>query len=73
MPISITSTARENGPACNHLIVTIDHEGVARTFKTSFAEIDALPMAVEDLRDFLLRWAKYRRLMGRAILNVEIA
>ena len=74
MSISITSAVRENGPACDHLTVTVNVEGVSRTFKTSFSEIDALPMATnEDLKEIVMRWAKYRRSQNRTILNVDIA
>jgi len=73
MSLVITGTARENGANCNHLIVTINHEGVTRTFKTTMEEIDAVPMTAEDMKDFIIRGAKYRRMNGRSILNVDIA
>ena len=74
MAISITSAVRENGPVCDHLTVTVNVEGVNKTFKTSFAEIDGLPMASnEDLKEIVIRWAKYRRSQNRTILNVDIA
>ena len=77
MAISITAVQRLNGSACDHLIVTVDHEGTTRTFASSFPEIDGL---VEELggpiqaqKALVLLWAAYRRHHGRSVLNVEIA
>jgi predicted sulfurtransferase len=76
MALSITSITRENGAACDHVSVVVSHEGVNRTFKSSFGEIDTLMdrMApLEQLRMLCLLWAKYRRAEGRAFLGVTIA
>lgn len=73
MSISIISTEKENGASCDHLLVTLNVEGETRTFKTTLAEIDALSMTQEDAKELIMRWAKYRRLQGRAIINVNIA
>lgn len=76
MSLSITNVQRENGAACNHLTITIDHEGTSRTFKTSFYEIDALLddlTPLEQLKMLVVLWAKYRRQQSRTIQNVGIA
>lgn len=76
MPLSITSTTRINGPACNHVAISVNHEGVTRTFSTSFAEIDNTlkDMTVpEQIQMLVILWAKYRRAQGRPVLNVEFA
>jgi hypothetical protein len=76
MALSITDVARHNGGTCDHLTVTINHEGVSRTFETSFYEIDQILAdlsLLEQLRMLCILWAKYRRLQGRAIENVTIA
>lgn len=76
MPLSITAIARENGPGCDHITVTVNHEGVSRTFNTSFPEIDAFfsdLTPLEQLRLLVVLWAKYRRMQSRAVVNVEFA
>lgn len=76
MALSITSVTRENGGDCNHLEVTIDHEGTPRTFRTSFGEIDRLLDAMtpaEQGRLLVLLWAAYRRRMSRSVVGVPIA
>lgn len=76
MPLSIASIVRENGPNCDHIVVTVNHEGVTRTFNTSFKEVDALlaeMTPLEQLRMLVLLWAKYRRTQSRTVVNVEFA
>lgn len=75
MPLSITSAARQNGPACDHLTVTVNIEGRSVVIPTSFSEIDAIvPDSDADLlRTLVFTWAAYRRRTGRAITGVNIA
>jgi hypothetical protein len=76
MALSITSATRESGGDCDHLEVVVNQEGVSRTFKTSFREIDSLigeMTTLEQARLLILLWAKYRRSQGRAIVGVSIA
>ena len=76
MALSITGIQRVNGAQCDHLTVTVDHEGTSRQFTVSFGEIDALLAdlsAMEEARMLVLFWAAYRRKKGRAVLNVVIA
>lgn len=76
MALFITSVVRENGATCDHLVVTVNHEGASRTFKTSFGEVDRLLDSFDTPADaakaLVILWASYRRKMGRAILNVDI-
>lgn len=75
--LRITSITRENGAACNHVVIVVDHEGISRTFKSSFAELDALVAQlggpVEAARTLILLWAGYRRLHARTTIAVDIA
>ncbi len=76
MPLSITDVARHNGGTCDHLTVTVNHEGVSRVFETSFYEIDQMfseLSLLEQLKMLVALWAKYRRMQGRAIEGVNIA
>lgn len=77
MPISITSVVRVNGPACNHITITVDDEGQSRSFESSFPELDALidqlggPLAAK--KALVLLWAAYRRSQARVVVGVNIA
>jgi hypothetical protein len=75
--LKITSVTRENGAACNHVTLVVDHEGVSRTFKSSFPELDALVASLggpaEAAKTLVLLWAGYRRTQGRTTVNIEIA
>jgi hypothetical protein len=75
--LKITSVTRENGAACNHVVVVVDHEGASRTFKSSFHEIDALVAQLggpaEAAKTLVMLWAGYRRSHSRVVINTEIA
>lgn len=77
MPLTITNVTRENGATCDHVQVRYDHEGVSRTFTTSFTEIDQLGTRlgppIEVLQTLVSLWAQYRRREGRTVVNVTIA
>lgn len=76
MPLSITSVARTNGAACDHITVTVNHEGTTRTWQTSFGAVDTLlnqMTPIEQLRLLVTLWAKYRRANGRSVEGVTIA
>jgi len=70
MPLKIVSITKPTG--CDHIIVTVDHEGVSRTFTTHLGQIDSL---IDDAggpllatRDLVLLWAAYRRARGRDVI-----
>ena len=77
MSLSITSVVRENGAGCDHLTVTVDHEGVSRQFKTSFGDIDALIASLGGVipatKTLVMLWAAYRRAESRSVVSVTIA
>jgi hypothetical protein len=77
VPLSVTSIQRHNGAGCDHITVTVNHEGVTRTFDTTFAEVDALIASlggqVAAQKSLVMLWAAYRRAHGRGVLNVEFA
>lgn len=77
MSLSITSITRHNGPECDHLQVTVNHEGTTRTFDTSFDELDhlieTLGGAVQAQKTLVMLWAAYRRAHSRAVLSTVIA
>lgn len=77
MALSITNVTRLNGGACDHIRVDVNAEGQARTFATSFPELDALIDSlggeVEAVRALLMLWAAYRRRAGRAVVGVVVA
>ena len=76
MALSITSIVRQNGPACSHLTITVDHEGTPRTMTTSFGEIDTMFDALspaEHIKMLVILWAKYRRVTNRPVVGVGIA
>lgn len=77
MSLSITNIQRIHGPNCQHIIVTVDHEGTSRQFETSFPDVDVLIDQLggpqEAMKALVMLWAAYRRRNGRAVLNVELA
>lgn len=77
MPLSITAVDRHNGPTCDHLTVTVNHEGATRTFTTSFGEIDALIEGlggpIQAQKSLTMLWAAYRRAHSRSVIGVNIA
>jgi hypothetical protein len=77
MALTITNVVRANGPTCEHLTVTVNDEGVDRTFETEFSEIDHIVDGLGGVQDskrtLILLWAAYRRRFGRSIQNVDIA
>lgn len=77
MPLSITSVVRMNGVQCNHVTITVNHEGTTRTFETSFPELDELITKlggpVEAQKSLVMLWAAYRRFHSRTTTGVNIA
>jgi hypothetical protein len=76
MALRITSVARENGAACDHVLVTGNVEGAEQSFRTSFREIDSFLdglTTAEKVQQLVMLWAWYRRLRGRSVINVDIA
>lgn len=76
MAISITAIDRHNGATCEHIAVTVNDEGVSRTFETTFTEVDRLfeELSVLDQKKLLVMlWARYRRATGRQVIGVNIA
>lgn len=75
MALSITSVTQPTG--CTHRLVTVDHEGTARTFTTTFEELDTLigqyGSPVEAGKALVMLWAAYQRSQGRAVIGVTIA
>lgn len=75
MALSITNIVREGGPGCDHVVVTYNHEGVTRTFKTNLKDIDSIAKGepLQALAILVSYWAYYRRLEGRTVMGVDIA
>lgn len=77
MPLSITSVDQNlNGAGCSHIRVNVNHEGVARTFVTSFDQVDRYFdefSPAERLQMLVTLWAWYRRAQSRSVVGVTIA
>lgn len=76
MPLSVTDIARCNGGTGVHATVTVNHEGVARTFTYDLDKVDEILgdlAPLEKLRILVALWVKYRQTEGRALVGVNIA
>ena len=77
MALSIVGIARDGGPGCDHVTVTISDEGTVRAFKSSYGELDDLIASkggrAEGCKELVMLWVAYRRSQSRPIIAVDIA
>lgn len=72
MALSITGIARENGAACDHLVITVDDDGTSRTLRLSVADAARTLDSYEpNYRVALvLCWLRYKRARGASLASL---
>lgn len=73
MALRISSVNRINALPCEHYRVVVSVEGASRAFEVTGDEITGVSLDIDEMREFVIRWVKYRRLQGRAFVGVDIA